>query len=171
MNAQSHWHDLLKFESCARYDVRFWALLVFGAGIFAATMMLEPSKNCDSNGNCAPILVIIACGLSGLATVIAIAHLWVNSSRGCCIDAKSGDLMWWQGRTRNRNENAGRINPNDIGRIFIDRQRESSDEIHLFDTAGNRQPYFDINVLPWRFEAWIGHLTVQFPHIIVEEKS
>jgi hypothetical protein len=161
----------MNFESSARRDFRFWALLAFGAAFFVSTLFVAPSTNCDNQGDCAPWLVIVARGLGGLATIIAISYLWTNPSRGCRIDPVSGDIVWWQGRTRAENEKSARIHPLAVGMIRIDRSSERSDEIHLFNMAGERQPYFDANVLPWQFEGWIADLTACFPHIVVEVRQ
>ena len=164
-------HSKFHFESSARRDIRFWALLIVGAFFLAIALSVDPSENCDSSGDCAPILVLVARAFGALAVMIAVSYLWVDQSRGCQIDPVTGDLMWWQGRTKSQSGKAGRINPRDISIVRIDRMSESSDEIHLYDKGGERQPYFDANVLPWWFEKWLAEFAVAYPHIVIEDRE
>ena len=52
--------------------------------------------------------------------------------------------------------------------IAIVSQSDSMDEVHLYDLAGERQHYFDGEVIPSPFEGWAKTLAEAYPHIQVD---
>lgn len=156
------------YHSSARRDWRIWGMI--GAGLFFAWAgaSVDPLTNCDEAGNCAPWLVPLAywMGVGLLLSGLAIA--WANPRRGSRIDPATGDLIWWQCRIGGREGDCGRIHPSAIGLIRIIRQSDSSDELHLYDGGGDRQPYFDAEVVPWPQDKWVERLVTAWPHIRVD---
>ena len=90
--------DELAFSSSARRDLRIWGMFIISAIFMFAALSVDPQKNYNSSGECAPWLLPIAfvmgtvLGLSGLATLMA------NPNRGSRIDSDTGELVWWQNR-------------------------------------------------------------------------
>ena len=159
---------VIRYEKSARRDWRFWALLAVG-GVFAwAGLTIDPATNCSESGECAPILVPIAAGMGLIAILSALAQLFANPSRGSELDLEAGRLRWWQGRTSGHRGDCGEIDLADISLLRIRTVEDSSDLVSLFDHTGERQPFFDSEVLPMRFGAWLEHLTRAAPHIRVE---
>jgi hypothetical protein len=160
--------DYLSFRCSARQDGRPWVMLVFGAIFVFAAFATDPQKNCSADGECAPWLVPIAfligagLGLSGLSWLLA------NPNRGCHIDPESGNLIWWQNRYGNKGGDEGSIDPMQISLIRIDRQRESVDEVHIYDRAGTRQFYFDEEVIAGNLLRWADAMIARWPHIRLE---
>lgn len=160
--------DNFYYERCARRDPRYWALLLFGAVFLYGGLTIDPLTNCNDSGECAPILVPIAAIIGILATVMAAAQIAANTRRGSCIDPATGDLIWWQNRTRTHEGDHGRIHPSRIGRIRLVEESEKADAVHLYDLEGVRQPYFDEEVIPWDVKKWVRGLIDQWPHIVFE---
>ena len=156
------------FERSARRDFRFWAILLFGAVFLYAGLTIDPQSNCSDSGECAPWLVPIAAIIGALATVTAAARLLANTRRGSLIDPDTGDLVWWQNRASGHPGDHGRIHPGEISRIRIVKESESTDGVHLYDTTGARQPYFDADVIPWQVEEWAARLVARYPHIVLD---
>lgn len=162
--------DPFAFRCSARTELRFWVLLLIGLVFCYASFTIEPASNCSSDGECAPWLVPLA-GLMGLgATAIALGTLLANPKRGMMIDPATGELVWWQNGTTLHGSDGGRIAPADIARIVIRRDSEG-DELHLYDRAGERLPYFDTAVIRGTAEQWAGHAAARWPHIAVEIKG
>jgi len=131
-------------------------------------LTIDPATNCSESGECAPILVPIAAGIGFIAILIGASHLLANTSRGSEIDLAAGRLRWWQGRTRKHDGEHGEIALADIAAIRIRHVEDRTDIISLLDHAGERQPWFDAEVMPWRVEAWLARLTKACPHIRIE---
>jgi hypothetical protein len=91
-----------------------------------------------------------------------------NTSRGSRLDPATGDLVWWQNRTRKHAGEHGRIHPSQIGRIRLTKESERADTVHLYNLEGVRQPYFDAEVIPTAIEKWAGRLVARWPHIRFE---
>lgn len=156
------------YERSARTDLRIWLMLAVGLGFAWAGSTIDPATNCDESGECAPWLVPVAQWMGYAFSLAGFGVLWANPRRGSRIDPVTGDLIWWQGRVGSGAGDEGRIHPSQIGRIRIVRESESEDQLHLYDRAGERQPYFDAEVVPWRSEQWAERLVREWPHILLE---
>lgn len=160
--------NVIRFERKTSRDWRFWGVLAFGLVFAYAGLTIDPATNCSESGECAPILVPIGAGIGFVAILTGLSHLLANASRGSEIDLAAGRLRWWQGRTRNYAGDHGEIALADIALIRIRHVEDQADVVSLFDHAGQRQPWFDEEVLPWRRDAWLDRLTSVCPHIRVE---
>ncbi len=160
--------DNFDYERRSSRDPRYWALFLFGAVFLYAGLTIDPLTNCNDSGECAPILVPIAAIIGILATAVSAAQIAANTKRGSCIDPATGDLIWWQNRTRKHEGDHGRIHPGRIGRIRLVKGSEKADGVHLYDLEGVRQPYFDEEVIPWDVAKWAGRLIARWPHISFE---
>lgn len=158
----------LSFERSARRDPRFWMLFLVGAIFVWGASSIDPAQNCSESGECAPILVPIA-WLAGLvATMSGAAWLIVNPRCGSRIDPATGRLEWWQNRVGAHDGDTGSIAPADIAQLRIVLDSDGPNEVHLYDLAGERQHFFDVEVIPWRIERWANRLTERYPHIKIE---
>lgn len=160
--------DSFAHEVSARRDVRFWAMLLFGAVFFWGGVTIDPQTNCSEDGECAPWLVPVAAGIGALVLLAGTAQLWANTRRGSRIDPETGDLVWWQNRASGHDGDSGRIHPSQISRLRIVKESEGADGVHLYDLAGQRQHFFDGEVIPWDAEKWAARLAARWPHIKVE---
>lgn len=175
---RSEWEDVAahsalgpsSYERSARRDVRFWGMLVIGLAFISAAVIVDPRSNCDSSGECAPWLVPLAFVLGAMLALAGLAQLLANPRRGSRIDSASGDLIWWQARIGEGDGDQGRIHPSQIAKIRIVRQDDSNDCVHLYDLQGERQPYFDEEVIPWPYDQWAKGLAARWPHISIEEE-
>lgn len=159
--------DTLTHERSARRDVTTWALLLVGCGFVFAAYTVDPLKNCDESGECAPWLVPVA-GVMGLcATAMALGMLIANPNRGFRIDAATGDLVWWKNRTIRSEGDGGRIHPSRIVSIRLD-QRGEDDTVSLYGLDGERLAYFDEEVVPWPYERWAERFQRSYPHIRID---
>lgn len=157
-------------EFRARRDLRWWMLFAVGGMMFAATFVADPA-NCDETGrNCAPWLVPIARVVGGTFGLLGAARLLLNPRNGCAIDPATGDLVWWQERLGKHGGKEGRIHPSQISRISIVSQSDDMDAVHLYDLAGERQAFFDGEVIPAPFEKWAMQFAEKWPHIQVERR-
>ncbi len=156
------------FERSARRDVRWWALFLIGAVFMYAGSVVDPQSNCSEGGECAPWLVPVAYLVGMVAAAAGAGHLWANPRRGSCFDPLTGELVWWQNRTFRHSGVEGRIAPERISRIRIVPQDDSADAVHLYDLGGERQPYFDSEVIPWPYDRWAGQLAARYPGIRIE---
>ena len=160
--------DELTFSSSARRDLRIWGMFVIGAFFVFAALSVDPQKNCNSSGECAPWLLPIAfvmgavLGLSGLATLMA------NPNRGSRIDPATGELVWWKNRYGANGGDERRTAPEQISLIRIDRGSEGKNEVHLYNRGGERQFYFDEEVIGWDTERWSETMRERWPHIKVD---
>ena len=157
------------YERSARLDLRVWLMFLVGLGFFATGTIVDPAANCSSDGDCAPWLVPVAKWLGVAFALMGAGQLAANPRRGSRLDPVTGDLLWWQGRTGRFANRQGRIHPTQISRIRIARNSDGDDSISLFDLQGNRQPWFDAEVIPWPQDRWIARFTAHWPHIVVEE--
>jgi hypothetical protein len=161
--------EIKPYGHSARRDLRWWMLLLVGSGMFYAGLIVDPAKNCDESGReCAPWLVPVAMVIGGVFGLLGAARLITNPRQGSRIDPATGDLVWWQERFGRDGGKEGRIHPSQIGRISIVSQSDDMDEVHLYDLAGERQAYFDGEVIPSPFEGWAKTLAEKYPHIQVD---
>lgn len=161
-------NDELDYRRTARGDLRFWGMFGVGAVFLYAGLTIDPLANCSDGGECAPWLVPVAAVMGGLFGLAGLGQLLANQERGSRIDHESGELCWWQNRTRTAPGDTGRIALQDISRIRIDRRDEGLDGVHLYDQAGTRQPYFDEEVIPANSERWARALAARYGHIQIE---
>ena len=159
--------DELAFSSSARRDVRAWGMFVVGAVFVFAAYSADP-KNCSSNGECAPWLLPIAFVMGALIGLAGLGMLMANPSRGSRFDPDTGELVWWQNRVGTSGGDEGRIAPEEISRIRINRRDEGGDELHLYNREGVRQFYFDEEVIGWDAQRWGEAMRERWPHITVE---
>lgn len=158
------------YERSARTDLRVWMMFVVGLGFLAAGLTVDPADNCSEDGrDCAPWLVPIAKWMGVIVALMGAGQLAANTRRGSRIDPETGDLLWWQNRTATHSRQEGRIHPSQISRIRIARSDDGADQISLFDLEGNRQFWFDAEVIPWPQDRWIARFAAEWPHIRVEE--
>lgn len=157
------------YERTARRDVRWWGMFLVGSMMCYGASMVEPAKNCDESGReCAPWLVPLAMLIGGAFGFLGATRLVINPRNGSRIDTGTGDLVWWQERFGTSGGKEGRIHPSRISRISIVSQSDDMDEVHLYDLAGERQHYFDGEVIPSPFEAWAKSLAAAYPHIKID---
>lgn len=135
--------------------------------MFLATIYADPG-NCDASGrNCASWLIPIARMVGGAFGLLGAARLLANPSRGSAIDPVTGDLVWWQDRVGPSGGKGGRIHPSQISRIRIVSDSDS-DEVHLYDLAGERQAFFDTEVIPWPYDKWAERFVEKWSHVQLE---
>ncbi len=157
----------MHYENKARRDLRWWMLLIVGGMMFAATFYADP-RNCDESGRqCAPWLIPIAKVVGGVFGLLGAGKLLANPSCGSAIDPKTGELVWWQDRVGAHEGKGGRLHPSQISRIRI-KSDSDSDDVSLYDLAGERQAFFDGEVVPRPFETWAKRLVEKWPHIKIE---
>lgn len=160
--------DELSFNSSARRDLRAWGMFVVGAVFVYAAFTVDPQKNCGANGECAPWLVPIAFVIGAAIGLSGVGMLMANPNRGSGFDPDTGELVWWQNRFGKSGGDEGRIAPEEISLIRIDRRSEGKDEVHVYNLAGERQFYFDEEVIGWDPERWGEAMRERWPHIAVE---
>ena len=168
MMSDRHFQEQFYYERSARRDIRAWGMFIIGTVFFYAGLTVDPRSNCSSSGECAPWLVPIALIVGAAIGLGGLGQLLANPRRGSRFDPESGVLIWWQNRVGTSDGDVGQIAPTDIGTIRIVKQSEGSDEIHLYDLNGNRQFYFDEEVIPHDQERWSKAMTDRWPHIQVE---
>ena len=159
--------DELAFNSSARRDVRAWGMFVVGAVFVFAAFSADP-RNCNSDGECAPWLMPIALVMGALIGLSGLGALMANPNRGSGFDPDTGDLIWWQNRHGTSGGDEGRIAPEDISMIRVDRRDEGSDAVHLYNRAGERQFYFDEEVIGLDAKRWAEAMHARWPHIVVK---
>jgi hypothetical protein len=160
--------DELTFSSSARRDLRIWGMFIIGAVFVWAALTVHPDENCNSNGECAPWLLPIAFAVGALFGLSGLATLIVNPNRGSRIDPETGELIWWQNRAGASGGDEGRIAPEEISLIRVDRGGEGKNQVHLYNREGERQFYFDEEVIGWDAEAWSEAMRKRWPHINVD---
>lgn len=160
--------DELAFTSSARRDLRIWGMFVIGAIFVFAALNVYPQENCGANGECAPWLLPIAFAMGAVLSLSGLGALMANPSRGSRIDPDSGELVWWQNRYGARGGDEGRIAPEQISLIRIDRGGEGKNQVHLYNREGARQFYFDEEVIGWDTERWSEVMRDRWPHIAVD---
>lgn len=156
---------VLLFERSARRDFRWWMMALVGAVFLAASQIVRPEDNCSEDGECAPWLVPVAGVMGALALAGGAGPLLANTRRGSRIDTKAGTLEWWQGRTACYPGDHGAIALCDIGYIRIEHRDDCEDSVSLYDRTGERQAYFDSEVIPWRHEEWVRRVKAMQPSI------
>jgi hypothetical protein len=157
--------DLL-YSRTARTDWRIWLMLAVGLLFTWLSFQTDPQLNCDDSGNCNSWVVYIARALGSLATLSGIALLLGNHPRGSGIDAHNGELVWWYGRANGLHRHP----LSDISRIRVDLGSDS-DDIHLYDRAGERIGFTGTEVIPWPYQDWAARVVERFPHINLDVRN
>ena len=157
--------ELAPYERSSRRDFGIWLMLAVGLGFIATGLTVAPQDNCTTDGDCAPWLVPVAKWMGVCVALIAFGQLAANTRRGCRIDPETGDLIWWKNRTATHDGQSGRIAPARISRLTIQRNSDGADAISLYDLEGQRQFWFDAEVLPWPEDRWARALVSRHPHI------
>ena len=160
--------DRLDHERSARRDLGVWLMLAVGLGFLAAGLTVAPQENCNSAGDCAPWLVPVAKWMGVFVLLMGAGQLAANPRRGCRIDPETGDLIWWKNRNARHPGQEGRIAPAHISRLTIRHDSDGPDAISLYDQDGQRQFWFDAEVLPWPQDRWAKALVARHPHIRLE---
>ena len=160
--------DLLDWRRRARSDFRLWAVLAIGLLFAIVSLVTDPTTNCAEGGDCAPWLVPLAGAFGGAMALAAAIALVRDIERGSRLDSRTGELVWWQGRTRQRPGYGGSISPGRIAEIRIDRSGDS-DRLRLIDVDGQPVPGFDEEVVPTPLAGWAEALARHAPHIRVTE--
>ncbi len=143
-------------------------MFVVGGMFMFAGVTIDPLSNCNDAGECAPWLVPAAFIIGTLIGLGGLSQLIANPNRGSQIDPATGELIWWQNRFGATGGDEGRIHPRDIARIRIVKCDDNADQVHLYDRAGERQFYFDEEVIGWDAEAWAEALAERSPGIVIE---
>jgi hypothetical protein len=160
--------DLKPFETSGRRDPIVWLLLWVGLIFAAFGFAVTPGGPCISVADCMPWPAFVAKWAGALVMLVAFGQMVANKQRGCRIDPESGDLIWWKNRSATHDGQSGRIHPARISRLAILYDSDGAAEISLQDLDGQRQPWFDTEVLPLNVEGWARALVARYPHIRLE---
>ncbi len=153
----------LLYSKTARTDWRVWLMLIVGVIFTWLSFVTDPRMNCDEAGNCTAWPVFIARALGLFTGLGAISLLIGNHPRGSGVDMQNGELVWWYGRHAGFHRHA----LSNVSRIRVDLESES-DDIHLYDGAGERIGFTGTEVIPWPYQDWATRLTERYPHIKLE---
>lgn len=150
----------------ARSDWRIWLMLLAGLLFTYLSYQIDPQLNCDESGNCNSWVVYIARSMGAFFALAGVAVLIGNQPRGSGVDLATGDLIWWHGRTSGLHRHPLQ----DISRIRVDIGSDS-DDIHLYDGAGERIGFTGTEVIPWPYQGWAAKVTERYPHILLEVRE
>lgn len=155
---------VMRHEVSGRRDFRIYLMLAFGLIFVWAGATVDPAANCNESGECAPWLVPVAFWLGVLVTLAGVMGLLRNPRRGSRIDARSGELEWWNEAHASLK---GRLALADVAVIRVDTASDTS-TVKLFDRHGELMPFGGTEVVPWRLEKWARDVAQRYPHIRVE---
>lgn len=154
----------LDFDCAARRDFRYYVMGVFGVAFVLTGLMVDPARNCSSDGECAPWLVHVAFWMGVVVTAGVAAAFWRNPRRGSRVDMATRSLIWWnemQGPARHS------VPLDDVAVIRIDDGSDNT-TLSLLRADGTRLPFPRDEVIPWPFEEWANAVAARFPHIAVQ---
>lgn len=151
-------------QTSGRRDFRLYAVLAVGLVFVCAAANIDPATNCDDSDECAPWLVPVAFWLGAIASLLGAAGLIRNPHRGSRINARTGELMWWNEVHASA---SGSLNLADIAIIRVDTSSDSS-TVKLLNGQGELVPFGGVEVVPWRLEEWARGVARLQPHIRVE---
>jgi hypothetical protein len=151
-------------QTSGRRDFKVYAVLAVGLVFVFAGATIDPATNCDASGECAPWLVPVAFWLGALASLSGAMGLIRNPRRGSRINARTGELMWWNEIHASA---SGSLNLADVAIIRVDASSDSS-TVKLLNGKGELMPFGGVEVVPWRLEAWARGVAKIQPHILVE---
>lgn len=162
MSGEMDW--VMAHQVSGRRDFRLYLLLAFGVFFAWAGLAVDPATNCDESGECAPWLVHVAFWMGVVATIAAVAGLVFNPKRGSRINARTGELEWWNEAHASLR---GVLKLADIAVIRVDTVSDNS-TVKLLDARGELMPFGGTEVVPWRLEKWAREVQQRYPHIRVE---
>ncbi|MFT3723101.1 MAG: hypothetical protein QM773_05890 [Hyphomonadaceae bacterium] len=151
-------------RASGRTDFRFYLLLAFGLVFVFAGSVVDPATNCSQDGECAPWLVPVAFWMGVVASLAGIAGLIRNPRRGSRINARTGELQWWN---EAHSGDVRSLRLADVAMIRVDTISDTS-TLRLFDRQGELMPFAGAEVVPWRLEAWAREIGKLQPHIRIE---
>lgn len=156
---------MLEHQQTSRRDIRSYALLALGLLFMYAAATVSPTSNCDESGRaCAPWLVPVAGVLGLLASAGGVALLLRNHRWGCRVDARTGQLQWWDTR---QFQAVHHVALDAIARIELRTNTDSSDALFFYDAHGARLPIPKDEVFPHPGEPWARALVARCPHIVL----
>ncbi|RYG22786.1 MAG: hypothetical protein EON93_24750, partial [Burkholderiales bacterium] len=147
-------------QTSGRRDFKVYAVLAVGLVFVFAGATIDPATNCDASGECAPWLVPVAFWLGALASLSGAMGLIRNPRRGSRINARTGELMWWNEIHASA---SGSLNLADVAIIRVDASSDSS-TVKLLNGKGELMPFGGVEVVPWRLEAWARGVAKIQPH-------
>lgn len=151
-------------QTSGRKDFRLYAVLAVGLVFVFAGATIDPATNCDESGECAPWLVPVAFWMGVIAALSGAIGLIRNPRRGSRINARTGELMWWNEVHASA---SGSLNLADVSIIRVDNSSDSS-TVNLLGGRGEILPFGGVEVVPWRLEEWARGVARLQPHIRVE---
>jgi len=155
---------VLIHQTSGRRDFKLYAVLAVGLVFVFAGATIEPARNCSEDGECAPWLVPLAFWLGALASLLGAMGLIRNPRRGSRINARTGELMWWNEVHASA---SGSLNLADVSVIRVDTSSDSA-SVQLLNGKGEVMHFGGVDVVPWRLEAWARGVAKLQPHILVE---
>lgn len=156
---------MLEHAQTSRRDFRSYALLTLGLVFVWAAATVSPASNCDESGRgCAPWLVPLAGLLGLLACAGGVALLLRNHRWGSRVDQRTGQLQWWDTR---QSSTSHHVALDDIVRIELRTNTDSSDALFFYDAHGARLPIPKDDVFPHPSEPWARALVARCPHIVL----
>ncbi len=155
---------VLIHQTSGRRDFKLYAVLAVGLVFVFAGATIEPARNCSEDGECAPWLVPLAFWLGALASLLGAMGLIRNPRRGSRINARTGELMWWNEVHASA---SGSLNLADVSVIRVDTSSDSA-SVQLLNGKGEVMHFGGVDVVPWRLEAWARGVARLQPHIRVE---
>lgn len=151
-------------QTSGRKDFRLYAVLAVGLVFVFAGATVDPATNCDDSGECAPWLVPVAFWMGVLASLSGMVGLIRDFGRGSRINARTGELMWWNEVHASA---SGSLNLADVSIIRVDTSSDSS-TVKLLGQKGELLPFGGTEVVPWKLEEWARGVAKLQPHIRVE---
>ncbi len=151
-------------QTSGRRDFKLYAVLAVGLVFVFAGATIEPARNCSEDGECAAWLVPLAFWLGALASLLGAMGLIRNPRRGSRINARTGELMWWNEVHASA---SGSLNLADVSIIRVDTSSDSA-SVQLLNGKGELMHFGGVDVVPWRLEAWARGVARLQPHIRVE---
>jgi hypothetical protein len=148
-------------QTSGRRDFRFYGLLAVGLVFVYAGATVDPATNCSSGGECAPWLVPIAFWMGVIASLGGAAGILRNPRRGSRINARTGELEWWD---EVHSPEIRSLRLSDVSAIHVDPSSDAS-TVRLLDAKGDLMPFPGVEVMPWRFEDWARGVAKIYPHI------
>lgn len=149
-------------QTSGRKDFRFYAVLAVGLVFAFAGATIDPATNCDGS-ECAPWLVPVAFWMGVIAAVSGAVGLIRDPRRGSRINARTGELMWWNEVHASA---SGSLNLADVSIIRVDTSSDSS-TVQLLGEKGELLPFGGVEVVPWKLEEWARGVARLQPHIRV----
>lgn len=151
-------------QTSGRRDVRMYGLLAVGLVFVYAGATVDPATNCSPDGECAPWLVPVAFWIGVIASLGGAAAILRNPRRGSRINARTGDLVWWD---EAHSQELRSLRLADVSVIRVDTSSDTS-TVKLLDGKGDLLPFPGAEVMGWRVEDWARGVARLYPHISVD---